>query len=69
MVENRKCTFCGGPIEPGTGKMVVKKDGAIQYYCSTKCQNNARLGRVPRLTPWTAEGRANKAKAKEQQKK
>ncbi len=66
MVDRKKCTFCGGDIEPGTGKMLVKKDGAIQYYCSTKCENNAKLGRVPRRTPWTAAGIANKAKAKEQ---
>jgi len=43
MVDMKKCTFCGGMIEPGTGKMLVKKDGTIQYFCSTKCENNIRL--------------------------
>jgi large subunit ribosomal protein L24e len=66
MVEKKKCTFCGGDLEPGTGKMAVKKDGTIQYFCSTKCQNNSKLGRVPRLTRWTAAGIASRAKAKEQ---
>jgi large subunit ribosomal protein L24e len=68
MVDTKKCTFCGSQIEPGTGKMVVKKDGAIQYFCSTKCQNNSKLGRVPRLTKWTAAGIAQKKKEKEQKK-
>ncbi len=52
MVENKKCTFCGTQIEPGTGKMLVKKDGSIHYYCSSKCENNMKLGRIPRLTEW-----------------
>ena len=27
MVEQHVCTFCGVQLEPGTGKMLVKKDG------------------------------------------
>lgn len=52
MVDQKKCTFCGSQIEPGTGKMLVKKDGTIQYFCSSKCENNIGLGRIPRLTEW-----------------
>ncbi|MDD3406863.1 MAG: 50S ribosomal protein L24e, partial [Methanomicrobium sp.] len=48
MVDTFVCSFCGEQIEPGTGKMFVKKDGSIFYFCSSKCQNNYRLGRVPR---------------------
>ena len=69
MVDTKKCSFCGAPMEPGTGKMFVKKDGSIQYFCSTKCENNNKLGRIPRLTSWTAAGIAQKKKEKEQQKK
>jgi uncharacterized membrane protein len=29
MVEQHTCTFCGVLLEPGTGKMLVKKDGTI----------------------------------------
>ena len=29
MAEIRKCSFCGQDIEPGTGKMYVKKDGTV----------------------------------------
>ncbi|HTY91530.1 MAG TPA: 50S ribosomal protein L24e [Methanocella sp.] len=68
MVDTKKCTFCGTQIEPGTGKMLVKKDGTIQYFCSTKCQNNSKLGRIPRLTQWTAAGIAQKKLEKEHKK-
>jgi len=59
MVEQHTCTFCGVLLEPGTGKMLVKKDGTIFYFCSTKCQNknNHKLGRVPRRVEWTGQGR------------
>jgi large subunit ribosomal protein L24e len=57
MVEMRTCSFCGGGLEPGTGKMFVKKDGTLFFFCCTKCQNNYRLGRVPRRVAWTAAGR------------
>ena len=32
MVDIKKCTFCGKELEPGTGRMVVKKDGTIQLF-------------------------------------
>jgi large subunit ribosomal protein L24e len=57
MVEHYTCSFCGAAVEPGTGKMFVKKDGTIYYFCSTKCQNNHRLGRAPRRVPWTSAGK------------
>jgi len=50
----RTCSFCGEDIEPGTGKMFVRRDGTIHFFCSSKCERNLlRLGRVPRWTPWT----------------
>ncbi|MCX6694178.1 MAG: 50S ribosomal protein L24e [Methanomicrobiales archaeon] len=57
MVETRTCSFCGGGVEPGTGKMFVRKDGSVFYFCSSKCENNHRLGRVPRRVAWTVAGR------------
>jgi large subunit ribosomal protein L24e len=51
-----KCDFCRNSIEPGTGKMYVKKDGKIMYFCSMKCEKNLlKLNRKPRTTKWTAE--------------
>ncbi|MBP2133021.1 large subunit ribosomal protein L24e [Methanomicrobium sp. W14] len=57
MVDTYVCSFCGEQIKPGTGKMYVKKDGSIFYFCSSKCESNYRLGRVPRRVPWTSAGR------------
>ena len=54
MVEKRNCSFCGQAIEPGTGKMYIKKDGTVFNFCSNKCKkNNIVLGRVSRRTRWT----------------
>ncbi|MBP1928425.1 large subunit ribosomal protein L24e [Methanolinea mesophila] len=57
MVETKICSFCGEPVEPGTGKMYVRRDGTTYYFCSSKCQNNQRLGRAPRRVAWTKAGR------------
>ncbi len=54
MVERRVCTFCGSEIEPGTGRMYVKKDGVVYNFCTSKCfKNMVVLRRVPRRTTWT----------------
>lgn len=54
MVERKVCTFCGNEIEPGTGRMYIKKDGAIYNFCTSKCfKNLVQLRRVPRRTTWT----------------
>lgn len=34
----RTCSFCNKEIEEGTGKMYVKKDGSIYFFCSSKCE-------------------------------
>ncbi|MHC1624599.1 MAG: 50S ribosomal protein L24e [Methermicoccaceae archaeon] len=56
----RKCSFCGEPIEPGTGKLLVKRDGTLYYYCSSKCEKNHALKRVPRKVRWTEIARAKR---------
>ena len=62
MVEKKNCSFCGEDIEPGTGKMYVKKDGTVYTFCSNKCKKNRiDIGRVPRRTRWTV--RYNELKA------
>jgi len=54
MVEARTCSFCGEKIEPGTGRMHIKKDGKTFHFCSTKCFHNlVELKRVPRKMKWT----------------
>lgn len=63
MVEKRNCSFCGEDIEPGTGKMYIKKDGTIFYFCSGKCQKNSlKLKRTPRETKWTSFAKKEKKK-------
>ena len=50
----RKCSFCGASIEPGTGKMFVRKDGTILFFDTNKCYKNMiELKRVARTTEWT----------------
>ncbi|EMA52642.1 MULTISPECIES: 50S ribosomal protein L24e [Halococcus] len=56
MVRTRSCDYCGTDIEPGTGTMFVHVDGRVVHYCSSKCENNADLGRAARDLEWTAEG-------------
>ncbi|MDI9646441.1 MAG: 50S ribosomal protein L24e [Archaeoglobales archaeon] len=53
-MEIRNCSFCGHEIEPGTGKMLVRRDGRILYFCSRKCEKNMlELKRNPRKLKWT----------------
>ena len=40
MVEERKCSFCGKVITPGTGKMFVKRDGSVLFFDANKCYKN-----------------------------
>lgn len=54
MVERRICSFCGNEIEPGTGKIYVKKDGKVLNFCKNKCHKNMiALKRVPRRVEWS----------------
>ncbi|PSG96479.1 50S ribosomal protein L24e [Thermoplasmatales archaeon SW_10_69_26] len=54
MVEHRICSFCGDPIEPGTGTLYIKKTGKQFAFCSSKCQKNMiDLDREPRYQEWT----------------
>lgn len=62
-MEQRKCSFCGGFLEAGTGKIFIKKDGSSFLFCSSKCEKNFDLGRLPRRTVWTEQGRVYLKKA------
>jgi large subunit ribosomal protein L24e len=48
-----KCSFCGGDIKPGTGRIFVRTDGTILRFCSSKCRKNYFMGRDPRKYKWT----------------
>ena len=48
------CSFCGENIRKGTGKIYVKRDGKILYFCSNKCEKNLlKLKRKSITTKWT----------------
>ncbi|MBS3140945.1 50S ribosomal protein L24e [Candidatus Woesearchaeota archaeon] len=50
-----KCTFCGGQLPKGAGKMFVFVTGKINYFCNSKCEKNAlNLHRKARNVKWTA---------------
>jgi len=51
---NPICSFCGKPIEPGTGLMFVRNDNQRFYFCSRKCERNLlHLKRKARRIKWT----------------
>ncbi|KXA89412.1 50S ribosomal protein L24 [candidate division MSBL1 archaeon SCGC-AAA259D14] len=51
---SKTCSFCGEKIIPGKGKMFVRKDGTILYFCSSKCEKNMlKLKRKPENLEWT----------------
>ncbi len=55
-MEIYKCSFCKENIEIGSGKMFVKKDGAVLHFCSRKCEKNMlQLKRVPRKVKWISK--------------
>lgn len=67
MVERKICSFCGNEIEPGTGKMYVKKDGTIYSFCTHKCyENMIQLKRIPRRTLWTRHARKERVEPSEE---
>ena len=61
MVDEKKCSFCGKTIEPGTGKMYVKKDGTVYNFDANRCYKNMiLLKRVARPTEWTVKAKEEK---------
>jgi len=56
-----KCTFCGDVLKPGTGKMYVKTDAKIFYFCSNKCEKNMlKLKRKPYNIKWSGKFKKDK---------
>jgi large subunit ribosomal protein L24e len=48
------CTFCGNKYTVGTGVTFITKHGVVSYYCSHKCETNAKK-RNPQRTRWTTK--------------
>ena len=50
-----KCVFCGGETHDFMGVHLIKNDGTIDFYCSSKCRKNSlKLNRDKRNMKWTA---------------
>ncbi len=47
-----KCSFCAGELEAGGGKMFVRNDAKIFYFCGAKCSKNFSMGRNPAKVGW-----------------
>jgi len=58
-----KCSFCNTVISKVAGKMYVKTDGTIFYFCSSKCQNNFKLKRNPKNVGWVRKKQTSKKEA------
>ena len=53
-MEQRVCSYCGNPLEPGTGKMFVRRDGTVLLFDRKRCQvSMLKHGRVARYVKWT----------------
>ncbi len=52
-----KCSICSGTIIPGRGKMYVKVDGTVLYFCDGTCEKHYKMGRVGKRLKWTTESR------------
>jgi len=49
-----RCSFCEHPMAPGTGKLYVKKEGKVLYFCSRKCEKySVKHGRKAVKLKWT----------------
>jgi len=48
-----RCSFCTEVLRDGRGKMFVKTDGRIFYFCNSKCEKNWKMKREGKKTKWT----------------
>jgi len=54
MPQTHDCSFCGRTIAPGTGITLVRRDGRLLRFCSSKCRKSMiNLKRDPRKFKWT----------------
>ena len=59
-----KCVFCGKDEHGFKGVHLIKNDGSVHYFCSSKCRANAlKLKRDKRKVLWTEAFHVKKEKA------
>jgi len=49
-----KCSFCSSSFK-ASGKMFVKNDGTVVYFCGSKCEKNYMLGRESKSRKWSRQ--------------
>ena len=60
-----KCIFCGKDESHYKGINVIKNDGTISYFCSSKCRKNAlKLKRDKRKVRWAEAFHITREKAR-----
>ncbi|GBC74081.1 MULTISPECIES: 50S ribosomal protein L24e [Candidatus Nitrosocaldus] len=53
-LSSKSCSFCGNTIRFGEGRILVRNDGSMLYFCSSKCWKNMLvLKRDARKLKWT----------------
>lgn len=55
MPREKTCSFCGRPIEPGTGIMFVTNKGEIFWFCGSKCRRSFSMGRRASKLAWVTK--------------
>jgi large subunit ribosomal protein L24e len=56
-----KCVFCGSEENPFKGVHLIKNDGSVNFFCSSKCRKNAiKLNRDKKKLKWTQAYREQK---------
>ena len=61
-----KCDFCGKEEHPHKGVHLIKNDGSVDFYCSSKCRKNSlKLKRDKKRLKWTEAYRIRKLREEE----
>ena len=64
-----KCSFCGKEEYAFKGVHLIKNDGTVAYFCSSKCRvNTLKLRRDKRKIRWTEAFREKSDKEKVKRK-
>ncbi len=58
-----KCSVCKSNVLKGSGKMFVRNDGRIFYFCGSKCQKNWNMGREGKKLKWVVSEKKVKKKS------
>ncbi len=60
-----KCTFCGREENTFRGIHLIKNNGIVSYFCSSKCRKNSeKLKRDKRKIRWTEAFHVTREKAR-----